>query len=130
MAKNHQTHETAYAPSTDNPSPNDGTEASTCRREMMACGMGRKGFKGGLMMAACCGAPLLILLVLPLVGSVFGRIGISALKTLAFLACPVGMGFMMWMMMRAQRAEIDQPAQTQPGTLDPSTSVGATTQDI
>ncbi|MDH3600929.1 MAG: hypothetical protein OEU26_14990 [Candidatus Tectomicrobia bacterium] len=130
MAEKIQMTETANLPSTDNPSPSDRPEAPACRRGMMACGMGRKGFKGVLMMAACCGAPLLILLALPLAGSVLGSIGTSALQTLAYLACPIGMGFMMWIMMRAQRAEVDQPAQTQPDTLDSAAPAGATNHNI
>lgn len=71
---------------------------------MMSCHMGKQGLQGMLLMAACCGAPLLLFLLLPFVGSVLGVFGVSALNTLALLACPIGMGLMMWMMMRAQQA--------------------------
>lgn len=130
MAENYETREMAHLSSTDNPSPSDRSEASACRRGMTACGMGHKGLKGVLMMAACCGAPLLIWLVLPLTGSVLGSFGISALQTLAFLACPVGIGFMMWMIMRAQRVEVDQPAPIQPDSLDAAAPARVTHQDV
>jgi hypothetical protein len=81
---------------------------------MMACGMGQKGLKGLLLMAACCGAPILLFLALPVLGSALGALGTSALSTLAVLACPIGMALMMWMMLRAQRAETQQSAPAQP----------------
>jgi hypothetical protein len=80
---------------------------------MMGCGMGKKGLKGMLLMAACCGAPLLLVLVLPMLGSALGSLGVSALNTLALLACPVGMALMMWMMMRGQQAASRQAAPEQ-----------------
>ena len=105
--------------STGNTSPGDRAATSECRSGMMACGMGNKGLKGLLLMAACCGAPLLLVLALPVVGSALGGLGASAVNTLALLACPVGMVLMMWLMMRGQRAGADQPAQTQPVALPP-----------
>lgn len=113
MADNPRTQETTDGQSTTTAPPNDRATATACRSGMMGCGMGKKGLKGMLLMAACCGAPLLLILVLPVVGSALGSLGVSALNTLALLACPVGMALMMWMMMRAQQAASQQAAPEQ-----------------
>lgn len=112
MADSQQTNKTTDVQSNGSPSPGDHPAASSCRSGMMGCGMGKKGLKGMLLMAACCGAPVLLLLALPLMGSALGAFGVSALNTLAVLACPIGMALMMWMMMRGQRSEAPQQAQT------------------
>ncbi len=117
------TKSTTNSCSSDNPSPDDCTAASAGGGGMMGCGMGKKGLKGMLMMAACCGAPVLLLLALPLMGSALGGLGASAVSTLALLACPVGMVLMMWMMMRGQRTEASQQTQTQPVSMS---QVGST----
>lgn len=113
MVDDLRTKATNNARSTENSAPDDCAAASAERSGMSGCGMGKKGLKGMLMMAACCGAPLLLLLALPLLGSALGSLGASAVSTLALLACPVGMVLMMWMMMRGQRAEATQQAQAQ-----------------
>ena len=95
MAENIQTTETTNLLSTDNRSPGDRTEAPTSRGGMMACGMGRKGLKGMWMMVVCCGAPLILILLLTVLDSTLGGLGTSVVSTLALLACPVGIGLMM-----------------------------------
>ena len=111
--------------STGNTSPGDRATTLECRSGMMACGMGNKGLKGLLLMAACCGAPLLLLLALPLLGSALGGLGVSVVNTLALLACPIGMVLMMWLMMRGQQAGADQAAQTQPVALPPVATIAS-----
>ena len=48
-----------------------------------------------LMMAACCGAPIVLLAAIGLYG-----ISSQSLETMILLLCPLGMGIMMWMMMK------------------------------
>jgi hypothetical protein len=87
----------------------------------MKCGMSHKGLKGLLLMVACCGIPLALLLALPVLGASVGGFGISAISILAVLVCPVGMAVMMWMMMRGQDNGAAKPERT---TVVSSTLVG------
>lgn len=125
MADTLRTKATIDVQSTGNASSGDHTEASACRSGMMACCMGKKGLKGLVLMAACCGAPVLLLLALPMVGSAVGGFGASAVRMLAIIACPVGVALILWMMMRGQQAETPQPAQTQPASLTQAASTAS-----
>lgn len=97
----------------DTMSPGGRTVTSEGRRAPMACSMGHRGLKGLVLIAACCAAPLLLLLALPILGTgLGGRIALSV-NTLAVFACPVGMALMMWMMW-GRRADAQPPIQEQP----------------
>lgn len=66
-----------------------------------ACQMKRTGWlKGGLAMAICCSAPLLLVGAIAFFGLSLGAIASGALSLAALLACPVGMFLMMRMMMK------------------------------
>jgi hypothetical protein len=66
-----------------------------------ACKPQGKGWlKGGLTMAICCGAPLLLVAAIAFFGLSLGAIASGALSVVALLACPVGMFLMMRMMMK------------------------------
>ncbi|MGH7771017.1 MAG: hypothetical protein ACREQA_02125 [Candidatus Binatia bacterium] len=88
------------------------TEVSSAKEvqavEVSAVPQGQKKgwLKGMLPMAICCGAPLLLLLAIPLLGSIFGSLAAVAsglLGIAAVLACPLGMYFMMRMMMNNKK---------------------------
>lgn len=59
--------------------------------------VGQRGWKDHVKRGACCGAPLLVLLAVPLfwTGNATAATGGSILSVLAALACPLGMFFMM-----------------------------------
>ncbi len=64
------------------------------------CSMEKKGWlKGGLTMAICCAAPLLLVAAIALFGISLGALTSGFLSVAALLACPVGMYLMMRMMM-------------------------------
>jgi hypothetical protein len=64
-----------------------------------ACEMQGKGwFKGGLAMAICCAAPVLLIAAFTLFGISLGALASGFLSLAALLACPVGMYVMMRMM--------------------------------
>jgi len=76
-------------------------EASASERSEV-CQVEGKGWKRWLP-AICCGAPLVLLLAIPFVGSIFGSLAAVAsglLSLAAVLACPLGMYLMMRMMMK------------------------------
>ncbi len=54
--------------------------------------------KGMLMMALCCGTPLLLVAAVTFFGISLGAMASGALSLAAILACPVGMYLMMRMM--------------------------------
>ncbi len=59
--------------------------------------------KGMLMMALCCGGPLLLVAAITLFGVSLGAMVGGALSLAAILACPVGMYLMMRMMMKDKK---------------------------
>lgn len=68
------------------------------------CQMRGKGWlKGGLTMAICCAAPLLLVVAVAFFGLSLGAIATGALSLGALLACPVGMFVMMRMMMKDKK---------------------------
>lgn len=65
---------------------------------------GKKGWLGGwLPMAICCGAPLLLVGAIALFGLSLGAVASGFLSLAAVLACPLGMYFMMRMMMNNKK---------------------------
>ena len=69
-----------------------------------ACKPQRKGWlKGGLTMAICCAAPLLLVGAVTLFGISLGALASGFLSLAALLACPVGMFLMMRMMMKDKK---------------------------
>ena len=68
------------------------------------CQMNGTGWlKGGLTMAICCVAPLLLFAAIAFFGLSLGAIAGGALSLVALLACPVGMFLMMRMMMKEKK---------------------------
>ncbi len=83
------------------------SEASKRADRAGACGLtpaGQRTWRDYLKQGACWGAPLLLLLAIPLYWSGgWGVAGGTLLTALAFLACPLGMFFMMRAMMNMNR---------------------------
>lgn len=69
-----------------------------------ACHVSGSGWlKGGLGMAICCAAPLLLVGGIAFLGLSLGAIASGALSLAALLACPVGMYLMMRMMTKDKK---------------------------
>ena len=69
-----------------------------------ACQMNGKGWlRGGLTMAICCTAPLLLVGAIAFFGLSLGALASGALSLATLLACPVGMFLMMRMMMKDKK---------------------------
>lgn len=67
------------------------------------CTMGRKDWlKGGLAMAICCAAPLLLIAAVTLFGISLGALAGGFLSVAALLACLVGMYVMMRLINRKE----------------------------
>lgn len=83
--------------------------------DRMACALpppGQRGWRDYLKRAACWGAPVLLLLAIPLVWSGgWAATGGSLLSVLALVACPLGMYFMMRGMMGMQPRNDPHPPQ-------------------
>ncbi|MGH7927114.1 MAG: DUF2933 domain-containing protein [Candidatus Binatia bacterium] len=65
----------------------------------------RSWLKGGLGMAICCTAPLLLVAAVAFFGISLGALASGFLTVAALLACPVGMFLMMRMMMKHGKNE-------------------------
>ena len=69
--------------------------------EASGCPVESKGrLRGPLAMAVCCGAPLLLVVVIALFGVSLGAMASGFLSLAAVLACPLGMYLMMRMVMK------------------------------
>ena len=78
---------------------------------------GQRTWKDSLKRSACWGAPLLLLLAIPLFwsGGAVATSGGSLLSVLALLACPLGMYFMMRAMGRMSHGQPDDHEAGKPG---------------
>ena len=64
---------------------------------------GKEWLRGGLTMAICCGAPLLLIAAFALYGISLGALASGFLSLAALLACPVGMYLMIRMMAKEKK---------------------------
>ena len=80
---------------------NSSATAVESKDAQSACQIQAKGWlKGGLAMAICCAAPLLLVAVVAFFGISLGALASGFLSVAALLACPIGMYLMMRMMMK------------------------------
>ncbi len=80
-----------------------GTEVEA-KNDLPACqAKGRGWLKGILPMAICCAAPLLLVGAIAFFGISLGAIASGFLRLAAILACPLGMYFMMRIMMKDKK---------------------------
>jgi hypothetical protein len=73
------------------------TDAAGCKIR------GKGWLRGGLTMAICCAAPLLVIAAFALFGISLGALASGFLSLAALLACPVGMYLMMRMMAKEKK---------------------------
>jgi hypothetical protein len=66
---------------------------------------GKSWLKGGLAMAICCTAPLLLVAAVAFFGISLGALASGFLTVAALLACPIGMFLMVRMMMKHGKNE-------------------------
>jgi len=78
--------------SADNSSPSQKDTHSACQMQLDG------SLKGGLAMAICCGAPLLLVAAVTVFGISLGGLANGFVSLAALLACPVVMYLMMRMM--------------------------------
>jgi hypothetical protein len=68
------------------------------------CPLEKTGWlNGGLAMAGCCAAPLLLIAAITVFGLSSGALASGLLSLAALLACPIGMYLMTRMMMKDKR---------------------------
>jgi hypothetical protein len=80
----------------------------------------KKGFSHMKIMAICCGLPLIGFLLIGILG-----IRVPSLEMLLYLACPIGMGYMMLTMHRKdEHAKGKSCSETDEGKLDMPQNIG------
>jgi hypothetical protein len=85
-------------------SPQTPSDAVAPAESGSGCQMqGKRWLKGGLTMAICCAAPLLLVAAIAFFGLSLGAIASGAISLAALLACPVGMILMMRMMNKKEK---------------------------
>jgi hypothetical protein len=85
-------------------SPQTPSDAVAPAERGSACQMLGKGWlKGGLTMAICCAAPLLLVAAIAFFGLSLGAIASGAFSLAVAVACPVGMFLTMRMMNKKEK---------------------------